>query len=209
MRYFFFLLALLPLVAAGQKSLPPLALVPGTTTVRMYEALTDTTYGRWRKLYRDERVYVQGQVAPGWVRIDRDDFKYYIRLRELVVPAGVVLPQLQLPGQRPAPMSTASAGDAATARTEEYCTLVASARFLSLKFNIFLDFGQERRLFDDNRYRNEAGKVQTFNSVVDALNFMNGQGWEFVNAFVVSVGRQNVYYYMMKRRMGADAPTTR
>ena len=93
----------------------------------------------------------------------------------------------------------ATAGPTAT-RTEEYCMVLATAKMMSTKVTITIDFGQERKYFSDARYKDDAGKVVTFNSVIDALNFMNSQGWEFVNAYAITVGGQNVYHYVMKRR---------
>lgn len=95
------------------------------------------------------------------------------------------------------PATTATAG----ARTEEYCLVLVTAKLLSTKVTITVDYGQERKFFADNRYRDEQGKVQSFNSVVDALNFQNSQGWEFVNAYAILVNGVNVYHYLMKRRL--------
>lgn len=88
-------------------------------------------------------------------------------------------------------------------RTEEYCMLMATQKLLSTKVIITIDYGQERKFFSDTRYKDAEGKVQSFNSVIDALNFMNSEKWEFVNAYVITVGGQNVYHYVMKRRIAA------
>lgn len=97
--------------------------------------------------------------------------------------------------------TTLPAATSAATRTEEYCMVLATPKLLSNKVTISVDFGQERPFFADNRYRDEEGKVQTFNSVIDALNYMNGQGWEFVNAYAILVSGQNVYHYVMKRKV--------
>ena len=81
--------------------------------------------------------------------------------------------------------------------------ILASQKFLSTKVVISIDFGQERRLFADNRYKDAEGRVQSFNSVIDVLNYQNSQGWEFVNAYVITVGNQNVYHYVMKRHIAS------
>lgn len=88
-------------------------------------------------------------------------------------------------------------------RTEEYCELLATSRLLSLKVTITIDFGQETTLW--TKYKDQAvideftGKMKTFNSVIDALNWMNSKGWEFVNAYAITISNQNVYHYLMKR----------
>lgn len=35
--------------------------------------------------------------------------------------------------------------------------------------------------------------------MVDALNYMGNQGWEFVQAYTITMGNQNVYHYLLKR----------
>ncbi len=40
----------------------------------------------------------------------------------------------------------------------------------------------------------------TFNSMVDALNFMHDNGWEYVNNYAVSVGNSSVYKYLLKKK---------
>lgn len=42
-------------------------------------------------------------------------------------------------------------------RTEEYCMVLATQRFMSTKVTI--GYGQERKFFSDNRYKDAAGKV--------------------------------------------------
>jgi hypothetical protein len=87
---------------------------------------------------------------------------------------------------------------------EEYCMLIATAKFMSAKVNITVDFGQETHLFafKDTRLKDDTGKVVTFNSVIDALNYMSTQGWEFVNAYALSEGSGGkVLNYVMRRKI--------
>lgn len=82
-----------------------------------------------------------------------------------------------------------------------YCELVGTQRLLSTKVTITIDFGEHLNLWKDNRVKDEqTGKVKLFNSMVDALNFMGEDGWEFVQAYVVTTGQQNVYHWLLKRR---------
>lgn len=86
-------------------------------------------------------------------------------------------------------------------RVEQYCRLVAQNRVLSNRVNIDVDYGDERKLFSDNRMRDEeTGRIKKFNTVVDALNYMGSQGWTLVNAFPVSDGTSNItlHYYFKK-----------
>jgi hypothetical protein len=83
-----------------------------------------------------------------------------------------------------------------------YCQLLGYRKFLSTKVNVSIDYGQESTFFQDNRIRDEeTGKVKNFNSMVDALNYMGEKGWEFVQAFVVTEGNQNVYHWLLKRKL--------
>lgn len=86
-------------------------------------------------------------------------------------------------------------------KVEQYCRLIAQNRLLSNRVNIDVDYGDERKLFSDNRMRDEeTGKLKKFNTVVDALNYMGSQGWVLVNAFPVNDGTSNttLHYYFKK-----------
>lgn len=80
-----------------------------------------------------------------------------------------------------------------------YCQLVGKGKFMSNKVTVIVDFGQINRLWSDQRLRDENGKVITFNSMVDAMNWMGVRGWEFVQAYVITVGSQNVYHWLLKK----------
>lgn len=83
----------------------------------------------------------------------------------------------------------------------EYCELVGTQRFLSSKVTISVDFGQERNYWKDPRVKDEqTGKVQVFNSMVDAMNYLGKDGWEFVQAYAITYQSSNVYHWLLKRR---------
>lgn len=82
-----------------------------------------------------------------------------------------------------------------------YCELVGMQKLLSSKVSVSVDYGEEKGFFQDTRLKNEqTGKVQSFNSMVDALNYMGNAGWEFAQAYVVTSGQQNVYHWLLKKR---------
>lgn len=88
----------------------------------------------------------------------------------------------------------------------EYVEIVGTARVLSSKLTIEIDFGQENKLFSsdkDTRIRDENGKNMIFNSMIDALNFMTKNGYEFVQAYAVTISNQNVYHYLLRRKASA------
>ena len=95
-----------------------------------------------------------------------------------------------------------SSRDSTVASRYVYCELVGMQKFLSTKVTVVIDYGEETKFFSDNRLRdNETGKVRTFNSMVDALNYMGSNGWEFVQAYVVTNGQQNIYRWLLKMKM--------
>ena len=86
-------------------------------------------------------------------------------------------------------------------KLEQYCEMTAQNKLFSRKVTIDVDYGEERKWisFKDNRLKDEMGKVKSFNSTVDALNFMGRAGWRLVNAFLVTESSTSVYHYVLKR----------
>lgn len=93
-----------------------------------------------------------------------------------------------------------SVAPATTRRTEEYCQLRALAK-LSGRYVVSIDYGQQREPFSRNLFRDAKGQAVEFDSVIDALNWLNEQGWEFVNAYVLVEDNDSVSYYIMRRRV--------
>lgn len=77
----------------------------------------------------------------------------------------------------------------------EYCQIVGTR--MIAKISISIDFGQ--KFFAKSGLIRD-GKYFSFNSMVDALNFMVKNGWEYVDAYAISVGNQKVYHYLLKRK---------
>jgi hypothetical protein len=94
-----------------------------------------------------------------------------------------------------------TAGTTKAQKMEQYCEMTAQAKLFSRKVTIDVDNGEERKWisFKDTRVKDELGKVKSFNSVVDALNFLGRSGWKLVNAFLVTESSNNVYHYVLKR----------
>ena len=83
----------------------------------------------------------------------------------------------------------------------EYIQIVGTSKFLSSKVSIEIDFGQSNSYWTnkDTQVKDENGKKTTFNSMIDALNFMSKNGYEFKTAYAFSVGNQNVYHYLLSK----------
>jgi hypothetical protein len=86
-------------------------------------------------------------------------------------------------------------------RTEEYCMLIATGKMFSNKVSIDLDYGQKRSFFADKRVRDSGGKLVEFESVIDALNFMNSKGWELYAAYPMVSNAGTAYHYLLKRKV--------
>jgi len=84
-----------------------------------------------------------------------------------------------------------------------YCELVGFPKLLSNKVTISVDYGEETEFFQDKRIRDEqTGKIKTFNSMIDALNFMGKDGWEFVQAYIGALyGHQTECHWILKKRI--------
>jgi hypothetical protein len=86
-----------------------------------------------------------------------------------------------------------------TTHIEQYCELVAGAKAFSTKVNIDINFGEARKFFKSYVLKDSTGKVESFNSVVDALNYLGLKGWILVNAYPITTGSQNVYHFYFKK----------
>lgn len=88
----------------------------------------------------------------------------------------------------------------------DYAEIVGTSKFMSNKVTVAIDFGEGSKFFADNRYKDESGKPVVFNSMIDAMNYMGDRGWEFVQAFAVSVGNNgSVYHFVLKKKSGIPA----
>lgn len=81
----------------------------------------------------------------------------------------------------------------------EYVEIVANGTFLSMKVVVSLYYGQPLAFGDRQIIKDANGTAPRFNGVIDTLNFMHKNGWEFVNAYTVTTGNQNVYHYILRR----------
>lgn len=86
-----------------------------------------------------------------------------------------------------------------------YCELVGTGKFMSTKVNVQVDFGQSTSIWKGVDYLKDAdGKKISFNSMVDAMNYMGKEGWEFVQAYVISTNNQNVYHWLLKKEVSKE-----
>lgn len=90
----------------------------------------------------------------------------------------------------------------------EYIEIVGQQKVLNpFKFKIFVEYGQKNFTFKEQSIRdvsrgefgNGTGLRMKFNGMIDALNFFNERGWNYVNQYVVTIGQQNVYHILLRR----------
>ncbi|MEO7978980.1 hypothetical protein [Flavobacterium sp.] len=87
----------------------------------------------------------------------------------------------------------------------QYLQIIGTSKMLSSKLTIAIDIGQRTKLFSSNTdatlLKDENGEGIIFNSMIDALNFMSANGYNFVTANIITVGGQNVYHYLMVKKV--------
>lgn len=71
------------------------------------------------------------------------------------------------------------------------------------KIKIIVDYGQELKVFKSQAIRSADGTKAAFNSMIDGLNFMEANGWEFVSNYVIPAsaeGGENEVRYILRKR---------
>jgi hypothetical protein len=82
-----------------------------------------------------------------------------------------------------------------------YCQLLAKSKMLSKKVKIVVDYGQKQKLMGKSqKIMGSDGKAKEFYSVVDALNFMDKNGWELVDSYFLTSGKSNVLHFLFKKK---------
>ncbi|MHA3788339.1 hypothetical protein ACX0HA_09035 [Flavobacterium hauense] len=85
----------------------------------------------------------------------------------------------------------------------EYVQIVGTSKMMSTKLNIQLDFGQKTGFFSGGKeqlVKDASGNKLEFNSMIDALNFMGENGYEFISAYAAEFSGQNVYHYLLRKK---------
>ncbi len=92
-----------------------------------------------------------------------------------------------------------------------YCEIVGNKKFMSNKLNITLDFGQAQKWLADNRLTDDNGKIISFNSMMDALNYMGKRGWKLVHAYTLPISEtESQQRWILERPFDKEMePTTR
>lgn len=106
------------------------------------------------------------------------------------------------------------------AQQKVYCEIVGTQKFAKSQVTVGIDFGQEDAMRTNalggvasrNKLVGDDGKPFSFNSMVDAMNYMGSLGWEFEQAYVVTMpgmgGGQNVYHWLLSKYIGENESGT-
>jgi hypothetical protein len=73
----------------------------------------------------------------------------------------------------------------------KYCKIVGQRKLLGLKAKITVDFGQPRKNLWNAKIKDKDGKV---------MEFMEKNGWEYVDDFAITKGDKNVYYLLLRKK---------
>lgn len=77
--------------------------------------------------------------------------------------------------------------------------LGTGTNFLGLNKNVkvTVDMGQYQSASKAYTLQDDNGKDIKFNSMVAAMNYMGQRGWKFVQTYVVTVDKQQVYHWLL------------
>ena len=91
--------------------------------------------------------------------------------------------------------------NATDAKPYVYCQIVSSSLLFENKLNVNIDYGQEKNFLGIDLIKTaDNKKAVKFNSMIDAINYMSEQGWEFVQAYVIVDVTDSTTYWILKKR---------
>lgn len=85
------------------------------------------------------------------------------------------------------------------------CQIIATGRLFSSKITIDIDYGQKTKFGKKgSSVKGQNGKSRKFNSTIEAINYMESNGWIYIDALSITVdsglgGKQNVYHYYFRK----------
>ena len=82
----------------------------------------------------------------------------------------------------------------------EFIELVGTSKFMSNKVTISVDYGQERKFFKSQVIKDNNGIIVVFYGMIDAMNFFSKYGYDFKQAYTVSMGNNLVYHWLLEKR---------
>lgn len=85
----------------------------------------------------------------------------------------------------------------------EYVLLMFTRKIFKNTVIMDVDFGQQRKAWSstDSRFKDRDGNNVEFNSFMDGVNYFASAGYEFEQAFAVTIGNNQVYHYLMRKKI--------
>ena len=83
-----------------------------------------------------------------------------------------------------------------------YCEILGyDVGLFKKNLQILVDYGQKLKYGEYNTIKDGNGKTKSFNSMVDALNFMEVNGWAYISSYALSVSTGgSVYHFLLKKK---------
>ena len=85
----------------------------------------------------------------------------------------------------------------------KYCSIVGYNTFLfGKKIIVSIDYGQKYQFWKSQEISDSNNKPVIFNSVIDALNFMEKNGWQYINTaeYTYTYGNSNASQFLFKKK---------
>lgn len=79
----------------------------------------------------------------------------------------------------------------------QYCKIIGTSFGVDTPPIITIDFGQK---WIATKYIKKDGKKILFNSMIDTLNFMYQNGWEYTNSYVIAGSFGFRHHYILQRK---------
>lgn len=90
----------------------------------------------------------------------------------------------------------------------EYLEIVGEAKPLTNKHIIGIDYGQPKQNYlyplRNTKIKDANGNIVQFSYMVEALNFMVKNGFEFVQAYTAIEDNTNYYHYILKKKAQSE-----
>ena len=89
-----------------------------------------------------------------------------------------------------------------TTSDAKYVELLGVTKLLNpQEVSVIVDYGQDVKWNSRAQtIKGADGKNMSFESMVDALNFFDANGYDYVSRETITIGQQNVYHFLLKRR---------
>ena len=83
----------------------------------------------------------------------------------------------------------------------EYVQLIGiNTSMFGVKIKVYVDYGQEAKLMKADAIKDKNGNTIKFNSMIHALNFMEENGWKYINYTESMFSNKLRYSYLLENK---------